>query len=262
MKLTKLKLELAGLLGLISAGCMSTSKLDTRIQEIRQKHNVEVRAENPLSRCYLFGYLPGLLKRIDEDLEKCPDYFKQNLGPVIIEEWFFDNLDVYKEIYPPFIIRGYVNERAREERYPIHIKNRNLLEKILLFAPRDSELFSHEAAHSFTFNVMWDEKVCKRMVKGWEEAGGLPYLPPVIGGVFYFAFGSAFPPILYLRPDSMASFYGCVNPLEDMAETHCYLLRHDNNIEFLKEEDPAFYRKCKAWEDFIHGRELSEDLED
>lgn len=68
MKLTKLKLGLAGLLGLISVGCMSTSKLDARIQEIRQKHSVEIRAENPLSRCYLFGYLPGLLNRIDEDL--------------------------------------------------------------------------------------------------------------------------------------------------------------------------------------------------
>lgn len=241
-----LKLSLFALLALFAGGCISQQRLDARIQSIRDKHNVEVKAGNPLSRCYLFGNLPGLLDRIDKDLEKCPDYFKENLGEVIIEEWFFDNPDIYKELIPPVIIRGYVDNTAKEEKYPIHIKNRGLMEKILLFAPRDNELFSHESAHSFTFNAMWDEKVARKFFKNWEEFVGEKIS-------LYFFVGQICPPVSYIRPKGTASSYGSLNPLEDMAETHCYLLRHEN-IEFLKEKDPVLYKKCKVWKDFTEGR--------
>jgi len=102
---------------------------------------------NRLHGLGLFGNLPGLLERIDNDLEKSPDYFKQNLGEVIIEKSFVDNLEVYP--FPPFMLRGYVNPYDRKNNYPIHILNRSLLEKILFFAPRESESFLHEATHLF-----------------------------------------------------------------------------------------------------------------
>jgi len=153
MRLTKLKPTLLTLLGLALAGltgCMSTQALDSRIQQIKRKHNVTVRAENPLSRCYLFGYLPGLLDRIDRDLDSCPQYFKENIGPVIIEENFADNF-LRKPALLPFsaFIAGYVDETEAGERFPIHIKNRSLLERALFILPREGEKSLHEATHSF-----------------------------------------------------------------------------------------------------------------
>ena len=63
----------------LSTGCMTRRSLNARLQAIKDVHGVTVTANNPLSRCYLFGYLPGLLNRIDADLAKCPQYFKDNL---------------------------------------------------------------------------------------------------------------------------------------------------------------------------------------
>jgi len=268
MNLKRVKLGLLGLLlsfGL--AGCMSTQKLDDLTRKIREKHGVEVVAKNPLSRTYLFGNLPGLLNRIDKDLEKCPEYFKENLGSVMIEEWFFDNLDVYKEIYPPILLRGYVNPDATDKRYPIHIKNRSLIEKILLFGPRDSELFSHEAAHSFAFNAIQDKYVAERFATDWVNSGvnsgEPPHFPYAIKGAFYIIIGSVFPPVLYIRTKGVASLWGLVHPLEDMAETHCYLLRHNTDEKFwrkLEKKDKVFYKKCKAWESFINRHQIKKTL--
>ena len=108
----------------LTTGCMTRQGLNARLEQLREEHNVVVRAGNPLSRCYLFGYLPGLLDRIDADLDQSPQYFKDNLGPLLIEEMFADNPRTYPA---PFLMRGYVDLLDREQGFPIHIKNRSLL---------------------------------------------------------------------------------------------------------------------------------------
>jgi len=241
-----LYLALVTSIGLGLTGCISTHALNTKIQKIEQKHNVIVKAGNPLSRCCLFGDISGLLDMIDKDLEKCPPYFKDHIGPVVIEESFADNL----EIFPlSGFLRGYVYINEKQQRFPVHIKNRSLIEKVLFFAPKDEDVFLHEASHSFEFNVQAQSNA------EWER--------------FYYAFNAAqtkaydgiFPRLLflsvpvagYLRPAGMASLYGASNHLEDSAETHCYLRKHNNNVEFLKKKDPVLYKKCRIAEKFVNG---------
>ena len=126
-------------------GCASAAGIRARIDGIQQKHAVTIRADNPLSRCYLFGNLPGLLDRIDRELERAPPFFKGNLGPIIIEETFIDNPATYP--FPCFV-RGYVDPGEEKERFPVHIKNRSVLEKVVFFAPRDGAVsYTHLRAH-------------------------------------------------------------------------------------------------------------------
>ncbi len=227
---------------LFSGGCMSQQALDVRIKDIEQKHAVTIKAGNALSRCGFFGDLTGLLERIDTDLEKCPDYFKRHLGPIVIEESFADNIKTY-----PFslLLRGYVD--TEESGWPIHIKNRSLLEKVLLWAPRDDDLFLHEASHSFEFNM--GTNFYEEWLAFYEAFSGPK---ESYGGIVASLVSLAVPPISYLRPVGMPTFYGSVNHFEDFAETHCYLRRH-KDIEPLKSKDLQLYEKCKAAEKFIHG---------
>lgn len=110
---------------LFLTGCASVQDINNKVSLIEQKHNVIVKAQ--CSRSYLSGDILGLLDQIDKDLDKCPQYFKDNIGQVVIEESFLDNPKTY-----PFslLIRGYVH--IDEPGFPIHIKNRSLIEKILL----------------------------------------------------------------------------------------------------------------------------------
>ena len=196
----RLVVSLTALLAL-GSGCMTSASLSARLHEIKRDHNVTVRADNPLSRCYLFGYLPGLLDRIDADLDRCPQHFKENLGPVIIEEGFIDNPATYPL---PFLLRGYVDLADREKRFPIHIKNRSLLERVLLLAPRDGELFLHEATHSFEANV-WAHEPERWARFGKRFDGAQPRAYGGTGAALAFA---VLPPLAFLRPRGMPSFYG------------------------------------------------------
>jgi len=228
---------------------MTRGSLNARLQEIEREHNVTVRADNPLSRCYLFGYLPGLLDRIDADLDKCPQYFKDNLGPVIIEESFADNPATYPL---PFMLRGYVDLADREERFPIHIKNRSLLERAILLAPRDGELFLHEATHSFEANV-WAYEPGRWARFGERFDGAQPRAYGGAGAALAFTF---VPPLAFVRPRGMPSFYGWLNHWEDVAETHCLLRRHDGDVEFLATSDGALYEKCRIVRAFLAGEDV------
>ena len=230
------------LLLLFTSGCMSQQALDARIGAIEQKHSVTIKADNGLSRCGLFGDLSGLLDQIDKDLDKCPDYFKSRIGPIVIEEFFSDNPNAYPF---PFLLMGYVN--IKEKDWPIHVKNRSLLEKILLWAPRDKEVFLHEASHSFEFNMgtnFYDEWLAFYKDFGGEIGN--------YGGIATSLVLCALPPVGYLRPAGMPTFYGSVSHFEDFAETHCYLRRH-GDIEFLKTKDRRLYEKCKALEKLVNG---------
>ena len=227
-------------------GCISSQVLETKLQQIEKEHNVIVKVDNPLSRCCLFGDICGLLDRIDENLQKCPVYFKENLGPIIIEESFTDNL----EVYPAGVfLRSYVYIEEKTQHFPMHIKNYSLLEKILFFAPNDEEIFLHEATHSFEFNVQ--AKSNKEWASFYKQFNGAQTKPynNIIPAIVFFAV----PPAGYLRPATMPSLYGACNHLEDSAKTHCYLRRHNGNVEFLKEKDPTLYKKCKIVEKFTEG---------
>ncbi len=55
-----------------------------RLAEIEHKHGVVIEIKdfsNQSGLCELLGI-------IDEDLEKCPQYFKDNIGPIFIEKSF------------------------------------------------------------------------------------------------------------------------------------------------------------------------------
>lgn len=235
----------------LSAGCASAGRVQAKIKAIKEKHAVTVRADNPLSRCYLFGNLPGLLDRIDRDLERSPQFFKDNLGPVIIEETFADNAATYPF---PFLVRGYVDAYERDQGFPVHIKNRSLLERVVFFAPRNGELFLHEASHSFEFNIHTKrQKLWLSFYKEFQDAGGLPYLPGVVGPLAYSTVVTVLPPLAYTRVPSMPSLYGWLDHFEDFAETHCYLARHGGDVEFLRDSDPALFKKCKAVKELLEG---------
>ncbi len=238
-----MKKFLISLLLLFASGCMSQQTLDARIKAIEQKHSVTIRADNGLSRCGLFGDLSGLLNQIDSDLDKCSYYFKTRIGPIIIEEFFSDN----EKAYPlPLLLRGYVN--TKEEGWPIHIKNRSLFEKILLWAPRDEEVFLHEASHSFEFNM--GTNYYTEWLEFYNDFGGGEITN--YGGIVTSLVVSIFPPLGFLRPAGMPTFYGSTSHFEDFAETHCYLHRH-GDIEFLKTKDRRLYEKCKALKKLVNG---------
>ncbi len=233
-------------------GCMTTRSLNERLEQIREEHHVTVRADNPLSRCYLFGYLPGLLDRIDADLDKCPQYFKDNIGPVFIEETFADN----PETYPvSLLLAGYVDLRDEADNFPIHIKNRSILERLLLESPRPNELFLHEASHSFEANVRaHDRPYWEDFKRHFDDAQSIRHggMPALLAYAFIPLLGS-------VRPPGMASYRGWINHWEDVAETNCYLRKHDNDVDFLKRRDETLYNKCQIVRDFTSGKEMPKE---
>ncbi|MCK4373938.1 MAG: hypothetical protein KAX19_01375, partial [Candidatus Brocadiae bacterium] len=239
-----------------SAGCASPAAIQAKVNSIEQRHGGTVVATNPLSRCYLFGNLPRLLDRIDRDLERTPQFFKDNMGPVLIEESLLDNPATYPF---PFLIRGYVDPNEEGRGFPVHVKNRSWLQKVVFFAPRDDELFLHEASHSFEFAIYTRHRdAWLAFLEEFEAAGGVSYLPSHIGPVAYSTVVSLMPPVGYLRVRGMPSLYGWLNHFEDFAETHCFLQRHGGEVEFLRDHDPALFSKCKAAARFVEGGHLEE----
>jgi hypothetical protein len=230
------------------SGCISQEALQNKLRLIEDKHGIVVCADNGLSRCLLFGNVNKLLDQIDRDLEACPEYFKCHIGNVIIEETFADNPEVCGI---NLILRAYVDSEDWTEGYAIHIKNRSIGEKILLYGHNEKQIFLHEAMHSFELNM------CASHPDEWERfynefhmfrpENYQPILPAAVTL-------SGLPlDMLGLRPKSMASFYGASNHREDVAETWCFLQKHSGQIEFLKAKDPALYGKCLAVEKFVCG---------
>ena len=227
---------------LLVSGCMSNHNLAQRIAEIEKKHSVTITVDNSSNQ----GGLCELLDRIDKDLEKCPRYFKDNMGPIFIE-------DSFSEIgFKGMFLIGYVDGSDVWDDYPIHIKNRSILDKVLFFTPREDDVFLHEASHSFELNIKaeisnkWDrfyEEFSRVQTRQYDEGVSLCYaLLPIVS-----------------RPTSMPSFYGGANHFEDFAETHCYL--RQNNIELIKDKDPILYQKCKIVERFTDSGNLSDKPE-
>lgn len=234
-------------LPLLLAGCMSSRRLNAGLERIRMEHGVAVVVGNPLSRCYLFGNLPGLLDRIDSDLRKCPPFFKNHIGPVYIEETFADNFRTYPV---PFLVRGYVDPREEKAKFPIHIKNRSIVEKVLFWAVRDDELFLHEASHSFEANMLsGSEAYWREFNQRFDNSrsGGF-------GGTMAFVACALLPPLNYIRPPGTASLYGLISHWEDFAETHCYLRRGGNDVEKMRGKDAMFFGKLMLVEKFTAGQ--------
>lgn len=221
------------ILVLLLSGCACNQNLTTYPAEIEQRHGVVIEikdSSNPSGLC-------KLLKIIDKDLERCPQYFKDNIGPIFIERSF-------SELGAEGVfLAGYVDSGDMWENYPIHIKNRSVLEKVLFPVPREDQVFLHEAGHSFELNIKddisdkWDvfyKEFDTVRTKEYSETAFLcrTFLPELS------------------RPASIPSAYGSVDHFEDFAETHCYLRR--NNIELIKDKYPVLYQKCKIVERFTN----------
>jgi hypothetical protein len=203
-----------------------------RLAEIEHKHGVVIEIKDFSNQ----RGLCELLEIIDKDLEICPQYLKDNLGPILIEKSF--NELGSKGIF----LVGYVNTADTQRGYPVHIKNRSALEKVLFPVPRENNVFLHEASHSFELNIK-DENSdkWKTFCKKFDGARAEDCNETVFWGRSLLPESS--------RPASTPSVYGNANHFEDFAETHCYLRR--NNIELIKDKYPTLYRKCKLVERFI-----------
>ncbi len=201
-----------------------------RLAEIENKHGVVIEIQDSSNQ----SGICELLEVIDKDLEKCPQYFKDNIGPIFIEK-SFGELGV-----EGMFLAGYVSEAETWENYPIHIKNRTVFEKILFPVPRENSIFLHEASHSFELNIKDVSNEWDVFYKEFSEVQTKEYSKTAF-------LSRTFLPELS-RPNSMPSAYGSANHFEDFAETHCYLRR--NNIELIKDKDPTLYRKCKIVERF------------
>jgi len=224
---------------LFFCGCVSNRSVITRLVEIKEKHNVRITVDKFSNQAGLYE----LLGRIDNDLEICPQYFKDNIGPIVIED-SFDEIG-----FKGMFLIGYVDASDRWNNYPIHIKNRSIFDKILFFTPHEKNVFLHEAGHSFEFNIKTESNnKWRRFYKEFSEAQTERYDKAVI---LYCALLPLVP-----NPASMPSSYAGANHYEDFAETHCYLRR--NNIERIKNKNPVLYRKCKIVEKFTAtGYEVS-----
>jgi hypothetical protein len=199
-----------------------------RLAEIEHKHGVVIEIKDFSNQ----RGLCELLEIIDKDLELCPQYFKDNIGPILIEE-SFDELGSEGT----FLV-GYVDMADAQRNYPVHIKNRSALEKVLFPVPRENNVFLHEASHSFELNIKdknndgW-KTFCKKFDGAQAEDCG-----ETVSLSRTFLTG----------PVSMSNSNDGVNHFEDFAETHCYLRR--NNIELIKDKYPTLYKKCKIAERF------------
>jgi len=133
---------------LLVSGCAPTLVCDKqailgRVAEIEHKHGVVIEIKNFSNQSGLYE----LLGTIDKDLAICPQYFKDNIGPIFIEKSFDEPGAEGMSLV------GYVNASDTQRDYPIHIKNRPILDKILFPVPRENNVFLHEAGHSFELNI-------------------------------------------------------------------------------------------------------------
>ncbi|KPK62336.1 MAG: hypothetical protein AMK73_06250 [Planctomycetes bacterium SM23_32] len=67
-----------------------------------------------------------------------------------------------------------------------------------------------------------------------------------MGPLAYAAAATVLPPVAYMRVAGMPSLYGWLNHFDDFAETHCYIVRHGNDVGFLAQADPVLFAKCRA----------------
>jgi len=215
-------------LALLLSGCVCNQNLTTRLVKIEQRHGVVIKIKDFSNQ----SGLCKLLEIIDKDLERCPQYFKDNIGPIFIEK-SFDELGSEE-----MSLVGYVNMTDTQRDYPIHIKNRSALEKILFPVTRENNVFLHEASHSFELNIR--DNSSDRWEAFCKEFDNIPSEEHSETVFLSRAFSS--------EPVSMSNFNSSVNHFEDFAETHCFLRR--NNIELIKDKYPVLYKKCRIVERF------------
>ncbi|MCK5000237.1 MAG: hypothetical protein KAS23_11905 [Anaerohalosphaera sp.] len=218
-------------------GCAPEYNISQKVIEIEKKHNVTIDVESTSNQ----NGVCKLLDIIDEDLEGSPRHFIDNLGPIIIED-SFDEVGSGGSL-----MLGYVDEADYWNRFPIHIKNRSPLGKILSFTPRANDVFLHEASHSYEFNIK--SEISGEWEKFYEEFESVQVREYNTGALYVRALLPVAP-----RPAAMPSLYGSINHNEDFAETHCYLRRND--IEQIKETDPILYKKCKIVERFVNPEKI------
>lgn len=219
------------ILALLLSGCACNQNLTTRLAEIEQRHGVVINIKDSSNQ----NDLCKLLKIIDNDLEKCPQYFKDNIGPIFIERSF-------NEIGPQgVLLAGYVDSGDIWENYPIHIKNRSAIEKALFPILREEQVFLHEASHSFELNIKDD--ISDRWDAFYKEFSAVQTKEYSETTFLCRAFLPESPRLI-----SMSNVCDSVDHYEDFAETHCFLRR--NNIELIKDKYPVLYKKCKLVERF------------
>jgi len=80
----------------------------------------------------------------------------------------------------------------------------------------------------------------------FEKAQKIPY-----GGTPAALAFSLMPPLGFIRPSTMPSWYGWTNHWEDVAETHCYLRKHNGDVD--PKKDQVLYEKCRIIDRFIRG---------
>lgn len=136
-------------------GCQSMSQqaLDERIQNIQQEHNITVKAESSSLRTSFLHDLPKFMDTIDKVFDKIPyKYFEEMVGPIWIEESFLDNIDY------PFVALtfGYVNVHSEKEAklgFPLHVRDRSIIEKIMLPSEKVELMIVDELTLSFIANM-------------------------------------------------------------------------------------------------------------
>ena len=75
-------------MALLLSGCACNQNLTTYPAEIEQRHGVVIEIKPPLFFAKQNRGVCKLLEIIDKDLEKCPQYFKDNIGPICIQRSF------------------------------------------------------------------------------------------------------------------------------------------------------------------------------
>ena len=224
----KKALEVAALLLPLLVGCASRQNFMEKVMLLEANHSVVVKIDADARN----AETSRMIDRIEAQLAVCPEYFKSNIGTICISASGF----------APLVI-GYVN--PDEAGWPIHLKSRSLIEKILVWSD-DKNTFLHEASHSFEMRM--GETRYEQWLQFYNEfAGGKNEkvnISAMLAQIVVPFAGS-------IKPKGYASLYACTNHFEDFAETHCFLRRND--IEKLKSKDIVLYNKCKAVERLTNG---------
>ena len=235
-------------LGLFAGGCVSNRTLDSKLNDIRDKHGVSIEVRERLwTRCALSGNVMDTLDRVDKTFDAAPEYFKRNVGTIEVESWFWNNPEMYPGIIFCPLNAGATNMKNGE----LHLKSRNLLERAVYTVPYE-DVFPHEATHSFIANAIFkDQEILNEFSKDWFAASKQSWHCPASIVDFAHVY---FKPLLYVRPKGHASMLGIKGQHEDIAECGCYLLKHNFQYEEMKQKDRVLYEKLRVMEKAMKGK--------
>ncbi|MDD5458221.1 MAG: hypothetical protein PHF37_02370 [Phycisphaerae bacterium] len=212
---------------LLLPGCVNRQVILEKALRVEKVHSVVINVDKSAYN----SETAAMLDRIDKELRLCPAYFKCNIG----------SIQISCKGFAPFVT-GFVN--PDEPGWPIHLKSRSPVEKLLVWS-NDRNLLLHEASHSFEMRM--GKTQYGQWFRFYNEFGN---------GVEKINFGAMLAKMIIpfadnVKPKGYVSLYACTNHFEDFAETHCYIRRND--IEKLKNKDIILYRKCKAVERLTSG---------